>query len=143
MPAARPRPTKPPRREVSQRALAALIFGLLALFAVLGAAANLQRGVYLAIFSVVIGPAACLLGITALRRARKDATLRPRGAIAGTILGSMAGVLGLSTLMMFLLFPAQLTQYNRCLTLAQTPAARQACITQFYRSVTGRPGGAG
>ncbi len=128
---------------MSQRALAALIFGLLAMLALLGVGANLQRGVYLVIFSVIIGPAACVLGATAMRRARKDATMRPRGAVAGIVLGALAGVLSLCLLAMFALFSAQLNAYGRCLNLAQSPAAQRACTTQFYQSVNGRLGGSG
>ncbi len=116
------------------------MFGLLALLALFGVGANLQRGIYLVIFSVIIGPAACLLGITAMRSARKETTMRPRGAIAGTIFGSLAAVLSLFFLVMFALFSAQLTQYSRCLDLTQTATAQQACTTQFYRSIDSKIG---
>ena len=107
---------------------------MLALF---GVTTNIHRGIYLVIFTLLIGPAACWLGITALRKARRDGTLRPRGAIAGIIFGSLATVLGLSYLVAFALFSSQLTQYSRCLDQTQTTAGEQACTSQFYRSVDG------
>jgi hypothetical protein len=87
------------------------------------------------IFSLVIGPLSVGLGITAMRKARREGTLRPRGAIAGTIFGSLAAVLGVAYLAAFALFSTQLTQYSRCLASAQTISAQQACSSQFYKSI--------
>ncbi len=125
---------------MQQRAIAGLVFGLLALLGLFGVGGNLHRGIYLVIFSVVIGPAACWLCIGAMRKARKSATMRPRGAIAGTIFGSLASMLALFFLLTFALFASQLTQYSRCLATAQTLSAQQSCSSQFYKAVDGKIG---
>ncbi len=89
------------------------------------------------IFSLVIGPAACWLGISAMRKARRTGTRRPRGAIAGTIFGTLAALLAVAYLATFALFATQFHAYSRCLADAQTLSAQQACTRQFYKSVDG------
>jgi len=96
-----------------------------------------HRGVYLVIFSLVTGPAACVLAITAMRKARRGGTMRPRGAIAGTIFGALASLLSLLFLVTLALYSSQLSTYSRCLTDAQTLSAQQACNSQFRQSVLG------
>jgi hypothetical protein len=137
------RPTRPPEREVQQRAFAALIFGLLSLLALLGVGYNLHRGIYLVIFALVVGPLACWLAISAMRRAHRDGTWRPRGAIAGVIFGVLATVLGLGMLALFTLAARQVSQYSQCLSQAQTTSAQQACTSQFERSFNAGFGPAG
>jgi hypothetical protein len=130
-----PRPSRRPEREVRQRAFAALIFGMLSLLALLGVGYNIHRGIYLIIFTVVIGPVACWLAITATRRAHRDGTWRPRGAIAGLIFGVLGTVLGLGMLALFTLAAKQVSQYSQCLGQAQTLSAQHACTAQFERSL--------
>ena len=117
--------------------MAALVFGLLALVAMFGlgaAAGDLHRGVYLLLFSLIVGIAACVIGVTALVKARRTETYRPRGAIGGIVLGGLAGLLSSSFLVMYLIYPSQLSTYFRCLSQAQTSQAQQACARQFYKS---------
>ena len=121
-----------------QRAFAGLVFALLGVVALLGAVGNVHRGIYLVIFSLIAGPAACVLGITAMRRARRAGAWRPRGAIGATIIGGLSTILATVTLAAFTLFSQQLSAYSQCLSLAQTPSAQQACLTQFQHAIDHR-----
>ncbi len=129
-----------------QRAIASLVLGALSLVAWLGLERDLHRGVYLLIFSAVIGIAACVIGITAVRKAKRTGSYRPRGAVGGIVLGSLAALLSISILVVYLTFPHQVNNYLRCLSQAQTSGAQHACMDRFYRSIhrgsTGLGGGA-
>jgi hypothetical protein len=132
---ARPRPTRPPERELRHRAIASLILSVLSLVALLGLGGDLHRGVYLLIFSAVVGIAGCVIGITALRKARKTGSYRPRGAIGGIVLGAIAALLSIPILATYLAFPSQVDNYVKCLGQAQSSGAQQSCMDRFYRSI--------
>ncbi len=55
--------------------LASLVLSVLALVALLGLGGDLHRGVYLLIFSAVVGIASCVIGITAVREGEEDRLL--------------------------------------------------------------------
>jgi hypothetical protein len=132
----RPRPTRPPDRELRHRAIASLIFGILALVALFGLSGSLSRGVYLLIFSAVIGIAGCVIGITAVLKARKTGSYRPRGAVGGIVLGVIATLLSIPILATYLAFPHQVDNYVRCLSQSQQPSgSQQACMNRFYKSI--------
>lgn len=112
----------------------------------LSLAGGLRRAVYIVIATLVLGALAAWLGGTAMSRARRAGSARPRGAIAGTILG----VLGLSfsaiTLIVFAIFWNELSAYSNCLGGANTLTAQQACQRQFSHTITNeirslQPGG--
>jgi hypothetical protein len=140
---ARQRSTQPPDRELRQRAIAALIFGALSLVAPAGIRGNPHRGVYLLIFSAIVGVAACVIGITALRKARRTGSYRPRGAVGGIVLGAFAALISIPTLAFYLAFPTQVNNYVRCLSVAQSSSEQHACISQFYKSVRPSTSGPG
>jgi zinc transporter ZupT len=100
-----------------------------------GVGTNFRRGIYLLIFALAVGVAAIWLGVTASRRARREGMMRPRGALAGTVFGSIGLVLGVILLSMLAAFWSQFNAYSRCLETAQTPSAQQACYSQLTRSV--------
>jgi hypothetical protein len=127
------RPTRPPERELRQRAIAALVFGAISLVALLGLGTDLRKGVYLLIFSAVVGIAACAIGITALRKARKTGSYRPRGAIGGIVLGALGTLITVPILLTYLAFPTQVNNYLNC--LRQNPSGQQACMNKFYKSL--------
>ncbi len=130
------RRTRPPDRELRHRAIAALILGMLSVIAfLLGARALAHRGVLLLIFSAVVGIAACVIGITALVKARRTGSYRPRGAFGGIVLGVLAALISLPTLALYLAFPTQVNNYVTCVSTAQTTAQQQACQKHFYKSV--------
>ena len=135
--AARPRPTRPPDRELRQRAIAALLLGVISLVALLGLGGDLHRGVYLLVFSAAIGIAACVIGITAVLKARKTGSYRPRGAVGGMVLGTLAALLSIPILATYLAFPHQVDNYVKCLTQSnsQSSGNQQACMDKFYKSI--------
>ncbi len=143
---ARQRSSQPPDRELRHRAIAALVFGALSLIALLSTlrlGGDLQRGVYLLFFSTIIGVAACVIGITALRKARRTGSYRPRGAVGGIILGALAVLISIPILVAYLAYPTQVNNYVRCLSQAQSSSEQQACMNQFYNSIHLRTSGSG
>lgn len=136
-------PTQPPDRELRHRVIAALIFGLLSLVALpgiglAGIGTNLHRGVYLLFFSAIVGVAACVIGITAVRKARRTGSFQPLvriGAIGGIVLGTIAALISIPILATYLAFPTQVDNYVKCLSVAQSPSDQHACEQQFYRSI--------
>lgn len=117
------------------RAIAALILGVLSLLSLLGIGTNYQRGIYLVVFAVVVGITACWFGVTALRKARSSLTMRPRGAVAGTVLGALGAVFGALVLLFFAAFWTELNTYSQCINSANTPSAQQTCLDHLHQSV--------
>ena len=120
-----------------QRALAALVLGILSLLSLLGVGSNFHRGIYLVVFALLVGLSACWFGVTAMRKARHSVTMRPRGAVAGTVLGVIGALLSTILLIALAAFWPQLTTFSQCLSAANTPSAQQACLNQLHRSVPG------
>ncbi len=111
------------------------MFGVISLLALLGLGTDLRKGVYLLAFSMAVGLAACVIGITALVKARRTGTYRPRGAIGGIVLGALATLISVPILVTYLAFPTQVDDYVNCLSQAQNSSQQQACMTRFYRSI--------
>jgi hypothetical protein len=111
------------------------VFGAVGLIALLGLGTDLHKGVYLLIFSAVVGISGCVIGITALVKARRTGTYRPRGAIAGIVLGALATLISVPILATYLAFPTQVDNYINCLRQAQNSAGQQSCMTKFYKSI--------
>ncbi|MGN6794090.1 MAG: hypothetical protein ACTHJW_17025 [Streptosporangiaceae bacterium] len=136
----RSRPSRQPDRELRHRALASLVLSVLALVALLGLGGDLHRGVYLLIFSAVVGIGSCIIGITAVVKARKTGCYRPRGSIAGIVLGALTALLSIWILSIFLAFPHQVDNYIKCVN--QNPSGTsQHCMHKFYKSL--HPGALG
>jgi len=124
----------PAEPALQQRALAALLLALLSL-AGLFSLNYLQRGIYLVAYALLAGLMAMWLAVTALARARRGRTTRPRGSIIATVIAGVGIILSVIMLIAFAVFGKQLTSYGRCLSLASTSADRQACQTQFIHAV--------
>jgi len=124
----------PAEPALQQRALAALLLALLSL-AGLFSLNYLQRGIYLVAYALLAGLMAMWLAVTALARARRGRTTRPRGSIIATVIAGVGIILSVIMLIAFAVFGKQLTAYGRCLSLASTSADRQACQTQFIHAV--------
>jgi hypothetical protein len=103
--------------------------------ALLGLGTDLHKGVYLLIFSAAVGIAALVIGITALVKARKSGSYRPRGAIGGIVLGALATLISVPILATYLAFPTQVSNYINCLRQSQSSSAERACMTKFYKSI--------
>lgn len=99
--------------------------------ALLGLGTDVHKGVYLLIFSAVVGIAALVIGISALVKARKTGSYRPRGAIPGIVLGAIATLIAVT----FLAFLNQMSNYVDCLRQAQNSSDQRACVTKFYKSI--------
>ncbi len=127
----------PPDPALRQRAVAALAIGVLSLLGLALGLGNLRRGVLVAVVTLVFGATAIWLGAGASRRARRSGTARPRGSIAGSVLGGFG--LGFSALWLLVLavFWPQLNTYYNCMSGANTVTAQQACHTQLDNSVGG------
>ena len=124
----------PAEPAVQQRALAALLLALLSL-AGLFSLNYLQRGIYLVAYALLAGLMAMWLAVTALARARRGRTTRPRGSITAIVIAGVGIILSVLMLIAFAVFGKQLTAYGRCLSQASTSADRQACQTQFIHAV--------
>ena len=107
----------------------------MSLIALFGLSTDLRKGVYVLGFSAVIGLAACVIGITALVKARKTGSYRPRGAIGGIVLGAIGMLISVPILVTYLTFPTQVTNYVNCLSQAQNSTAQKACMSKFYKSI--------
>jgi hypothetical protein len=133
-----PGPQLPPAaREVQQRATAGLILVLLTLIAMLWGS-DLQRTVYVVAVTLVISLVGLALVISAMRSAKRTGTRRPRGAMAGAVLGVLAALFSAFALIGFLVFWSQIMQYGNCMNGASTVRTQSACQTQLQHAITDR-----
>jgi hypothetical protein len=121
---------------LQQRAWAALMMGLLSLLGI-ALIGNLTRAVYVLALTFVFGVLAAWLGVTAISRARRGGSGRPRGALGGIVLGVMGLAFSALLIAVFAVLWPQISQLSSCLSGANTQVARQACQTQFTNSVSG------
>jgi ABC-type amino acid transport system permease subunit len=120
---------------VRQRALAALLLGVLRLIGLMLGLGNLHRGVFVAALTLVFAAVAIWLGVTSSRKARRSGTARPRGAVSGVVLGVFGLAISALWLMVLAVFWPQLNAYYNCMGGANTVTAQQACHNQFTDSV--------
>ena len=133
-----PRPQLPPAaREVQQRATAGLVLVLLTLIAMLWGS-DLQRTVYVVAVTLVIALVGLTLVFSAMRSAKRAGTRRPRGAMAGAVLGVLAALFSAFALIGFLVFWSQIMQYANCMHGASTVETQNACQTQLQHAITAR-----
>jgi hypothetical protein len=131
-------PLRPPAAAHQQRAVAALFVSLLSLAGFLGFSVDLRRSVLVIGYALLAGLVALWLGLTALSRARRDRTARPRGAVPAAVIATVG--IGLSTLLLlaFAVFGRQLSGYSQCLTGASTISAQQSCYRQLSHALSHR-----
>jgi len=133
-----PRPQPPPASAaLQQRGWAALALSVLSLLA-MTAIGNIQRGVYVIAVALAVAIAGLILAFTTMSAARRAGTRRPRGVLAGAVLGVIGTVLCAFALAGFLLFRAQLRQYANCENAANTTATQTACQNQLNNAVTNK-----
>ena len=130
----------PPDSALRQRAVAALSLGFLSLLGLALGLGNLRRGILVAAVALVFGLTAIWLGAGSSKRARRSGTARPRGAIAGVVLGSLGLAFSALWLLVLVVFWPQLSAYYNCMASANTNAAQQVCHTQFTNSIGGELG---
>ena len=129
------RPVRPPADPaLQQRVWAALTLAVLSLIAMM-MIGNIRRGVIVVAVALVIAAIALWLSISAMSRARRGGTARPRGAVFATVLGVAGFAFSAFVLAGFAMFWPQLTQYSNCLSGANTVSAQQTCQQQLDKSV--------
>lgn len=134
------RPTRPPADPaLQQRVWAALMLAVISLLAMM-MIGNLRRGVYVVAVALLIAATALWLSISALRRARRDGSGRPRAAVLAVVLGVIGFGFSAFVLAGFAMFWPQITQYSNCMNGANTVSAQQACQQQLDNSVSGEIG---
>jgi hypothetical protein len=124
-------PAEPATR---RRAVAALLIALLSLVGLLSLN-YLQRGIYLVVYALLAGLIAMWLAVTALARARRGGTARPRGSVTATVIAAIGIILSAVMLIAFAVFGKQLNAYGQCLSAASTSSDQQACQNQFIHAV--------
>jgi hypothetical protein len=125
----------PPEPALRHRALAALIVALLSLAGLLGFNIEAQRAVLVVAYSLLAAATALWLALTAMRRARRSRTARPRGSVAATVIAGIGIGLAAAMLLAFGLFGRQLSDYGRCLSGANTITASQSCYSRFAHAL--------
>jgi hypothetical protein len=125
----------PPEPPVRQRALTAMLLGVLSLIALTLGLGNLRRGIFVAVLALLFAAGAIWLGATARKKARRSGTARPRWAVGGVVLGSIGLAFSAMWLLVLAVFWPQLNTYYTCMNGANTVTAQQACHKQFTNSV--------
>jgi len=125
----------PPDPALRQQALAAFALGVLSLLGLALGLGNLRRGVFVAVLTLLFAVTAIGLGVIASRRARRNGTARPRGAISGIVLGGFGLAFSALWLLVLAVSWPQLSAYYNCMSSANTVAALQVCHAQFTNSV--------
>lgn len=128
---------------LQQRALAALLLALISLVGLLMVSDNIRRGVVVLVVALAIGGAGLWLSMTAMSRARRAGTARPRLALTATVLGVAGTGLSALTLLAFVIFWPQIVQYSDCMAGANTVIAQNACNKQLSGTLRGDMGLAG
>jgi hypothetical protein len=73
--------------------------------------------------------------VSALVKARKTGSYRPRFAVGGIVLGVLATLISVPILATYLAFPTQVNNYVNCLRQAENSSDQRACMTKFYKSI--------
>ncbi len=127
-------PPSPPAPAVQQRAVAALFLALLSLAGLLGLN-DLSRGIYVVLYALLAGGLALWLAITAINRARRERTARPRGSVTATVIAGVGITLSAIMLVAFIVLARQLSAYSHCLAGANTISSQQSCQSHFSHAV--------
>jgi ABC-type amino acid transport system permease subunit len=120
---------------LQQRSLAALILALISLVGLVMANDNIRRGIVVLAVALVIGGGGLWLSTTAMSRAKKARTTRPRFSVLATVLAIAGTGLSALALLGFALFWPQISQYSKCMSGANTVIAQDACNKQLTNSL--------
>jgi predicted PurR-regulated permease PerM len=115
------------------------VLSLLGLFL----ASGLRHAIYVIAGTLVIGAVGAWLGSTAMSQARRGRTGRPRGAVAGVVLGLLGLAFSGLALTVFAMFWTQLSAYSKCTSGANTLTAQQTCQHQLSRTISNEFGSFG
>ena len=111
------------------------MLAIISLLGMPGISGNLRRGVVVLAVTMVIGAAGLWLSFTAMSRSRKAGTARPRFAVAASVIGIIGTGLSMLTLIGFVVFWPQVSQYAKCISGANTVATQDACNQQLNNSL--------
>ena len=125
----------PPEPALQHRALAALCVALLSLVGFLGFNIEVRDGILIVIYALLAGATALWLALTAMRRARRSRTARPRGSVAATVIAGIGVGLASAMLVAFGMFGHELSGYGQCMSGANTLAAQQSCYDSFSHAL--------
>jgi hypothetical protein len=126
---------KPAEPLLQQRSFAALILALISLVGLLMANDNIRRGIVVLAVTLVIGGGGLWLSTTAMSRAKKGGTARPRLSVLATVLATAGTGLSALALLGFALFWPQISQYSNCMAGANTVIAQTTCNQQLSNSL--------
>jgi predicted tellurium resistance membrane protein TerC len=115
------------------------VLSLLAMTAI----GNISRGVYVVAVALAVAITGLILAFTTMSAARRAGTRRPRGVLAGAVLGVIG--CGLCAIMLagFLIFWTQLHQYADCMNAANTSTSQTACQNQLDNAISDKIRGLG
>jgi hypothetical protein len=128
-------PVVPAEPALQQRAVAALFLAMLSLVGLAGMS-DLGRGIYVVLYALLAGTLALWLSLTAINRAQRARTARPRGSAVAAVIAALGVAVSVLMLAVFMVLGKQLTSYSRCLNGVNTIAAEQACQTHLTRAVS-------
>ncbi len=129
-------PLPPADPALQHRSVAALFVAMLSLAGFLGLNFDGHRGILIVLYALLAGTIALWLALSAIRRARRNRTARPRGSVAATAIAGLGVGLSTALLLAFALFGKQMSAYGQCFSGANTIAAKQSCYSQFSRTLS-------
>lgn len=141
-----PRQQLPPAESaLQQRAWAGVALAVISLFGLIGAFTvvmgnNAQRSSDVDEVALVIAAIGVWLTATAMSRARRAGSARPRAAVLAMVLGIIGLAFSALFLPTFVADAPQVSQYLHCMQTATTSGARQACQQQFANSTGSKIG---
>jgi hypothetical protein len=124
----------PPDLATQHRTIAGMVLALISLAGLLGLSFP-ARGIYVVLYALAAGILALWLTVSALRRARRNRTARPRGSRTAVLIACAGVALSASALVVFVMMGKQLSAYGQCLSGANTIEAQQSCRDQFNQAV--------
>jgi peptidoglycan/LPS O-acetylase OafA/YrhL len=134
------RPPLPPADPaLRQRALAAVILAILGLIPLMFIG-NLQRAATVAGVALGVSVVAAVVGFSAMSAAKRSRTQRPRGALAGAVIGLIGVVCSAFAVILFSVFGTQFDAYVNCMNGATSSSQQHACQSQLEKSIDKRLG---
>lgn len=124
----------PPDLSTQHRTIAAMVLALVSLAGLLGLSFP-TRGIYVVIYCLVAGCIGLWLAASALRRAKRNRTARPRGSRTALVIACAGVALSATMLVVFAVMGKQLSAYGQCLSGANTLEAQQSCRDQFTQAI--------
>lgn len=141
-----PRQPPPADAALQQRARAGVALAVISMIGMIGAftvvmGSNAQRSSDVDGVALVIAAIGVWLTATAMSRARRAGSARPRAAVLAMVLGIAGLVISALLLPTFASDAPQLSQFMHCVRSATTSSAIRACQLQLENSTSGLSNG--